>query len=117
MGTRLEMNHVGKFGRLTLLWLVACNTLGGQFLPPSSHRRSEGTSPSVATLKANVNLVLVETSVHDEHGRAVGNLQQEDFRVYEDGKEQEINSFSHEELPLAVALVVDNSSSIVAALR
>jgi Ca-activated chloride channel family protein len=44
-------------------------------------------------------------------------LKQVDFRVLENGKEQEIRAFSHEELPLAVALVIDNSSSIVAALE
>ena len=44
-------------------------------------------------------------------------LKQEDFHVFEDGKEQQICAFSHEELPLAVALVVDNSSSIAAALE
>src|SRR5208282_1385791 len=75
------------------------------------------TTPSVATFKVDVDLVLVEVGVHDEHGRAVGNLKQQDFRVFEDGKEQEISAFSHEELPLAVALVIDNSSSIVAALE
>jgi Ca-activated chloride channel family protein len=61
--------------------------------------------------------VLVDVGVHDDHGRAVGILKQGDFHVFEDGKEQEICAFSHEELPLAVALVVDNSSSIAAALE
>jgi VWFA-related protein len=69
------------------------------------------------TFKADVDLVLVEVGVHDEHGRAIGNLTQKDFRVFEDGKEQQIVAFSHEDLPLAVALVVDNSSSIMAALH
>jgi Ca-activated chloride channel family protein len=72
---------------------------------------------TAGTFKVDVNLALVEVGVHDEHGRAVGNLKQEDFRVFEDGREQEIRAFSHEELPLAVALVIDNSSSIVAALE
>jgi len=61
--------------------------------------------------------VLTEVGVHDEHGRAVGDLTRDDFHVFEDGKEQTIAAFSHEELPLAVALVIDNSSSIMAALR
>ena len=73
--------------------------------------------PSAATFKVDVNLVLVEVGVHDEHGRAVGILKQSDFHVFEEGKEQVISTFAHEELPLAVALVIDNSSSIVAALH
>jgi Ca-activated chloride channel family protein len=89
--------------------------VGAQGPPPPAHAKS-GLA-SVATFKVDVNLVLVEVGVHDEHGHAAGNLKQEDFRIFEDGKEQEIRTFSHEELPLAVALVIDNSSSIVAALE
>lgn len=61
--------------------------------------------------------MLVEVGVHDEQGHAVGDLKQENFRVFEDGAEQQIRVFSHEELPLAVALVVDNSSSVAAAIN
>jgi Ca-activated chloride channel family protein len=81
-------------------------------------RAKPGPNPEDAvTFKVDVNLVLVEVGVHDDHGRAVGDLQQQDFHVFEDGKEQDIRVFSHEELPLAVALVVDNSTSIEAALQ
>jgi Ca-activated chloride channel family protein len=64
------------------------------------------------TLKANVNLVLVEATVRDDKGRIANNLKREDFRVLEDGVEQQIIYFSRDELPLAVALVVDGSGSI-----
>jgi VWFA-related protein len=105
-----------KFGSLAILLLTVCSRLGAQVTPPS-HGKAVPTPASAATFKVDVDLVLVEAGVHDEHGRAVGNLKQEDFRVFEDGKEQQICAFSHEELPLAVALVVDNSSSIAAALE
>ncbi len=91
--------------------------MGAQVTPPFSRGKSVAAPPSVATFKVAVDLVLVEVGVHDEHGRAVGNLKQDDFHVFEDGKEQQIRAFSHEESPLAVALVVDNSSSITAALE
>jgi len=64
------------------------------------------------TLKADVNLVLVEATVRDDKGRLINDLKREDFRVFEDGLEQPILYFSRDELPLAVALVVDGSSSI-----
>lgn len=107
---------MAALGSLASLVLGACVCLGAQG-PLSTLPKSVPGPPIAPTFKVDVNLVLVEVGVHDEHGRAVGILKQGDFRVFEDGKEQEITSFSHEELPLAVALVIDNSSSIVAALQ
>jgi Ca-activated chloride channel family protein len=57
-------------------------------------------------------MVLVEATVRDDKGRIANDLKREDFRVLEDGVEQQITYFSRDELPLAVALVVDGSSSI-----
>lgn len=68
-------------------------------------------------LKVNVSMVLVEATVRDDKGRIVNDLKREDFRVLEDGVEQQITYFSRDELPLAVALVVDGSSSISPVLR
>src|ERR1035438_3873978 len=64
------------------------------------------------TLKVDVSLVLVEVTVRDDKGRIANDLKPEDFRVFEDGVEQRISYFSRDELPLAMALVVDGSSSI-----
>ena len=112
------MRLVRAVGGWTALVLAGCSWLSAQATAPSKTRTNPASpATSAATFKVDVDLVLVEVGVHDEHGRAVGNLKQEDFRVFEDGKEQEILAFSHEELPLAVALVVDNSSSIEAALH
>ncbi len=111
------MKRVVTIAGLALLALANCSRLSAQATAPPSRDKVAATPPTVATFKVDVDLVLVEVGVHDDHGRAVGNLKQEDFRVFEDSKEQQIQAFSHEELPLAVALVIDNSSSIVAALE
>jgi Ca-activated chloride channel family protein len=111
------MNLAMRFGSLAFLFLHACLGWGAQAAVSTSSNKGVPKPPTAATFKVDVNLVLVEVGVHDEHGHAVGDLKQEDFHVFEDGKEQKISAFSHEELPLAVALVIDNSSSIVAALH
>jgi VWFA-related protein len=40
------------------------------------------------------------------------NLTRDDFLVFEDGVQQEVENFSRDELPLAVALVIDRSGSV-----
>ena len=49
-----------------------------------------------ATFKTKVNLVLVPVVVRDGQGRAVGNLKQDDFQVFDKGKPQTITKFSVE---------------------
>jgi Ca-activated chloride channel family protein len=59
----------------------------------------------------------MEATVRGPEGDIVSNLGREDFRVYENGVEQQISYFSREELPLAVALVLDSSGSMGPVLR
>jgi Ca-activated chloride channel homolog len=65
----------------------------------------------VSVIKADVTLVPVDAVVRDKNGALVDNLQTKDFIVYDNGIAQEISLFSHEEMPLDVALVVDGSLS------
>jgi len=64
-----------------------------------------------------VDLVLVEATVRDQDGGIVNNLRRDNFRVFENGIEQQIGYFSRDELPLAVALVLDCSGSMGPVLR
>jgi VWFA-related protein len=71
----------------------------------------------IPTIKKEVRLVLVEASVKDKGGKAMKVLKQEDFLLFEEGQPQEIAHFSQDQLPLAVAMVVDLSGSIQPFLR
>ncbi len=62
-------------------------------------------------IKVSTQLVSVPARVMDRTGRFVGGLTRDDFRVYEDGVEQEIAYFSNETAPFTVALVLDMSYS------
>ncbi len=70
-----------------------------------------------ARIKVDVNLVLLEATVKDKDGHVMKDLKKEDFLVYENGQQQQIVHFSRDQLPLAVALVVDLSTSISPFLR
>ncbi len=61
------------------------------------------------TFKAEINLVLVPVVVRDAKGDVVANLSREDFRLFDNGKEREIASFSLEETSGQVA--ADRSES------
>jgi len=65
-----------------------------------------------ATLKVEVNLVNILFTVRDKKGGLVGSLNKGDFKVFEDGKEQEVKYFNREtDLPLTIGLLIDVSGS------
>jgi Ca-activated chloride channel homolog len=68
--------------------------------------------PDTATFSAGVNLVVLHATVSDKKGGFVSGLQKENFQVFEDGSPQTIRVFQHEDVPVAVGLVVDNSGSM-----
>ncbi len=68
--------------------------------------------PQEPVYRVNVRLVNVFTTVTDSHGAPVANLSKDDFKIFEDGQEQEIKVFDREsELPLSIVLAVDTSPS------
>jgi VWFA-related protein len=69
-------------------------------------------SGSGYTLKLNADMVLLSATVVDRHNALVSGLQKNDFQIYEDGVIQQIQHFSHEDIPVTVGIVVDNSSSM-----
>ena len=63
-------------------------------------------------IRVDVNLVSVLASVRGKSGGLLSNLQQSDFKIFEDGKEQAIKNFTREtDLPLTIGLLVDTSAS------
>ncbi len=58
-------------------------------------------------------MVVLRATVQDHKNIPVAGLSQDDFEVYEDGARQPIRSFSHEDVPVTVGLVIDNSGSMI----
>lgn len=66
-------------------------------------------------IRGGVDLVNVLATVRGKNGALVGGLQQSDFKVFEDGKEQEIRYFTREtDLPLTIGMLIDVSGSMEA---
>jgi len=56
--------------------------------------------------------VALHATVIDERDRLITNLERSAFTVFEDGVQQAITSFRHEDIPVAMAIVIDNSGSM-----
>jgi Ca-activated chloride channel homolog len=63
-------------------------------------------------IRTSTEITLVGASVVDPMGRLVTGLEQENFRVYEDGVEQEIVRFSSEDVPVSIGVIFDMSGSM-----
>ena len=63
-------------------------------------------------LKTETEIALINVSVTDPYGRLVTGLEQNNFRVFEDGVEQEIMRFSGEDVPISIGVIFDMSGSM-----
>ncbi len=63
-------------------------------------------------ISVDVSLVVLHASVRDHKGGFASALAAGNFKVYEDGVPQEIKLFSHEDAPVTVGLIIDNSGSM-----
>jgi hypothetical protein len=75
--------------------------------PPVLRKEGEGY-----VLHTDVEEVALNCTVLDDHNRLVPGLKKEEFQVLEDGVRQTLISFQHTDLPVSIALVVDNSGSM-----
>lgn len=67
----------------------------------------------IDVIRTTSNLVMVPVSVTDREGQAVQGLTKTDFRLLEEGKQQEVAEIGDpEQVPLAIALLFDISSSV-----
>lgn len=62
--------------------------------------------------RKKVEEVVLHATVIDDKQRIVTDLDKAAFTVYEDGRPQPITSFRHEDIPVAMGIVVDNSGSM-----
>ncbi len=100
--------------RVTVAYYVVVTLLGSVSLFVTGNCAGADSPPRKQSyvISRNVNLTLVPVTVRNHRGEFVSDLDQADFRVYEDGKPQTITSFRHEDIPITAGLVVDHSGSM-----
>jgi len=77
-----------------------------------SHPSEESVQNSRKPIQVDVSLVLVNVTVTDPYDRLVTGLGKENFRVFEDGTQQEIVNLSSEDVPISIGVIFDMSGSM-----
>lgn len=89
-----------------LLFVLLCIVQRAQVWPSQSHLQNQDS------IRISVELVVLHATVLNDDHLPVAGLDKAAFQIYENGVRQEIESFSHEDIPVTVGLVIDNSGSM-----
>jgi len=63
-------------------------------------------------IKMDVDLALINATVTDPYNRLVTGLDPDNFRIFEDNVEQEVVTFSAEDVPISIGVIFDYSGSM-----
>jgi Ca-activated chloride channel family protein len=72
----------------------------------------QSNDSGVFVFKTQVEEVVLHATVVDDKQHMITGLNRDAFTVFEDGKPQKITSFRHEDVPVSMGIVIDNSGSM-----
>jgi len=106
-----------------LLTLASVSSAQNSSLPASATALTGAQAPGTAlpkddesggfVFKKEVEEVILHAIVVDNKNRLITGLARDNFKVYEDGKLQEVTSFRKERVPVALGILIDNSGSML----
>lgn len=91
--------------------LGSAKVAGSSTIPANSNEIQKQQN-GMYILHANVDEVLLSCAVIDAKGRPVMDLDRSDFRVWENGVPQTVNSVQHMDLPVSMGILIDDSGSM-----
>jgi Ca-activated chloride channel homolog len=80
--------------------------------PKKGNQDKDLNDQGVFVFRKDVDEVLLHASVIDDKQHIVTTLDRNAFTVFEDGKPQNIISFHHEDIPVSMGILIDNSGSM-----
>lgn len=83
--------------------------LSALFLVNSAFAQVEDDDEAI---KVESSLVVINATITDAKGKPVSGLKQNQFQIFEDGKEQKIEIFETEKTPFAAVILLDSSGSM-----
>jgi len=96
--------------RLPLYAFICASVAASGFDFPA--RAQEGRQDDDEIVRVATDLVVLNVTATNADGEYTHGLERANFKVYEDGQEQQITNFSREETPFTVALLLDVSGSM-----
>jgi hypothetical protein len=102
-------------GRGVIRWMLAAPVMvlvAAGFYQKSAPTAGNGQEPPNYTIRTTSRLVLLDVSVKSRGEGFVSGLTQDDFKVYENGKLQQITQFANADIPVTVGILVDESGSM-----
>jgi Ca-activated chloride channel homolog len=75
---------------------------------PNQQPPAPPLSDAQAKITVNSNLVILPVTVKDGDGNLVADLRKDEFRIFEDNVEQNIDVFTADPFPLSIVILVDN---------
>src|SRR5262249_53912618 len=105
--TEIAVNRVTQ---VLLTAALAAGFCGARAQSPASQNQNDDQR---TVIKQDVDLVSIYFTVRDNHKQLISSLTQEQFRVTEDGREQQIKFFAHHSnVPLNVGILLDTGTSM-----
>lgn len=102
-------------GRDVIRWMVAAPLMvlvAAGYYQQAIPTASKGQETENYTIRTTSRLVLLDVSVKGRDGGFVSGLTQDSFKVYENGKLQQITQFANADIPVTVGILVDESGSM-----
>ncbi len=91
--------------------LFAFAILATAVAPALAQSQAQSQAPSQTTFRTGTNEVMVPVTATDSKGRFISDLVQSDFHIYDEGREQKIDFFSHEQSqPIVIGFLIDMSN-------
>jgi len=89
---------------LLIIWISSTIALGAAAL--------QTPLQSPQAFRSRAELVLLPVTARDTQGRVVRDLVAGDFRIFENGRPQQIAMFSDDQIPTSISLLLDTSASM-----
>jgi Ca-activated chloride channel homolog len=84
-----------------------------EIAPRKGPSEKQDSAPSAkSNIRVDSTLVLIPVTVTDPMNRFVTGLEKENFKVFEDKQEQQLQQFSSEDAPISIGVIFDTSGSM-----
>jgi Ca-activated chloride channel homolog len=101
------------FRTRTACCVGGCALLGALVAAVTIYPSLQPTAHAQEPIRVSVTDVIVPVTVTDDKGRFVSNLEKSDFHLFDEGKEQKISYFSHQQsLPIVIGFLLDQSNGM-----